>query len=130
MLVAPKILAWLGFAIAASYLLWLCYISVMSLRTQRNANRMTLLDKVFGYPTLVVGYALDMVVNAVILSIVLLELPDELVVTTRAKRWATSWRDNPETGLNGWRQAVCVWLLRQITHHDPSGEHSISGVTD
>lgn len=125
-----------GITLAVAYNLWLCYLGVMSLIARRDAGNMTLLDKLFGYPTLLVGFALDVIANWVFMTVLLLELPKELTVSTRCLRHATDqarsvigWFERKPTRLDQWRWELCTFILDQIKHHDASGGHSVKPPT-
>lgn len=109
-------------------LLWLLLVffwACMTLKRMRNAGLLAPQTKLFGYPTLGVGLVLDFVWNVVLASIVLLELPRELTVSSRLKRHnrstvtATGWRGD----LQRWRKAVAVWAEPMLDPADPTGDH-------
>src|SRR5690606_38908032 len=82
----------------------------------RDDGLLTTPQKVFGYPTLAVGLALDLVVHATLGTILFLELPREWTLSGRLWRLST-------TG-TGWRQSLALALRAQLLDSaDPSGEH-------
>jgi hypothetical protein len=99
----------------ATYALWVFYLAVMSLKHAKDAGLLTLTAKAFGYPVLIVGWVLDFFVNALVLSVLLAELPRELTVTARLKR-----HNRYSTG---WRKAVARWAEPLLDPFDPSGDH-------
>lgn len=76
---------------------------------------MSPLALVFGMPLLVIGLVLDLIVNVAVMTVILLELPQETTVTARLKR------HNRES--SGWRKAVAVWFEPLLDPFDPSGDH-------
>ena len=102
-------------AFAATYALWILYLAVMALKRARNAGQLSPLAFAFGVPVLKVGLVLDVLVNVLVLTVVLLELPRELLVTTRLKR-------HNRTG-GGWRQRFAAWCEQFLDPFDPSGDH-------
>lgn len=113
---AFEFLAWyvIG-SIVAAYALFIVYGSVMNLKRVRNDGKLTTMGKVLGYPTLAIGLVLDLLVNALVMTPVLLELPRELTVTARLKRHhAIS---------TGWRLAVVKFFEPVLDPLDPSGDH-------
>jgi hypothetical protein len=96
--------------------IWMLYDKVISL-----------LDKLLGYPTLIVGLVVDTLVNILIVTILLFELPQlqrgELLVTPRIKRLAAL--PQSSKGLAKWRRLVSRWLLGQIDQHDKTGGHNV-----
>jgi hypothetical protein len=101
--------------LVAPYVLWVFYLAVMSLKHAQDAGLLTRTAKVLGYPVLIVGYLLDCAVNALVLSVLLVELPRELTVTARLKR-----HNQYSTG---WRKAVARWAEPLLDPFDPSGDH-------
>ncbi len=98
------------------YALWLFYLAVMCLKGARDAGRLTKWAKLFGYPILIVGYLLDIIANVVILTVLLLELPHEFVVTERLSRHIKF--------SGGFRYAIAKWFCTNLLDpYDPSGCH-------
>jgi hypothetical protein len=100
---------------AASYALWVFYLAVMNLKRVRDAGKLGTVAKVFGYPVLLVGYALDVLINVTLMTVLFLEIPRETTVTARLKR-------HNRTG-SGWRQRLAAWFEPLIDPYDPSGDH-------
>lgn len=100
---------------AASYALWILFMAVMNLKRVRDMGKLGTLSKVFGYPVLVVGYALDVLVNVTLMTVLFAEIPRETTVTARLKR-------HNRTG-SGWRQRLAAWFEPLIDPYDPSGDH-------
>lgn len=101
--------------LGATYLLYVFYAAVMNIQRVRDAGQLTLLGKVFGYPTLLIGLLLDIFVNVTLMTIIMVELPRELTVTSRLKR------HNVES--KGWRLKVVKLFEPVLDPLDPSGEH-------
>ena len=97
------------------YALWVFFLAVMSLKRAKDAGLLTATAKCFGYPVLFAGLFIDFVANAVVLTLLLGELPREGTVTSRLKRHNT-------TG-TGWRKAVAAWAEQLLDPFDPSGDH-------
>ena len=92
------------------------YACVMRLKQVRDAGKLTLAMKVFGYPALFVGLAIDFVVNVVFGTLVFLQLPREMTLSTRL--WRLS------NGEPSWRQRWALWIRTQLLDSiDPSGIH-------
>ena len=101
--------------LGATYALYVFYAAVMNIKRVRDAGKLTWVGKVLGYPTLVIGLVLDLFVNLTLMTIVLLELPRELTVTSRLKR------HHKES--TGWRLAVVKFFEPVLDPLDPSGDH-------
>lgn len=102
-------------AFLITYALWIFYLAVMSLKRAKNAGLLSKTAKVFGYPVIFLGITLDAFVNVFVLTILMLELPREMLVTTRLKR-------HNRTG-KGWRQRFAKWFEPLLDPYDPSGDH-------
>lgn len=102
-------------AFAATYALWILYLAVMNLKRVRDAGQLSRLALAFGLPVLKVGLLLDVLVNIFVMTILLLELPRELLVTSRLKR-------HNNTG-TGWRRSFAAWCEQFLDPFDPSGDH-------
>lgn len=101
--------------LAATYFLYVFYSAVMNIKRVRDMGKLTTLGKVFGYPTLFIGLVLDLFVNLTLMTILMLELPRELTVTSRLKR------HHAES--TGWRLAVVKFFEPVLDPLDPSGDH-------
>jgi hypothetical protein len=87
----------------------------MNLKRVRDGGKLTTFGKVLGYPTLIIGLALDLAVNVLVMTPLMIELPRELTVTARLKRHhAIS---------TGWRLAVVKFFEPVLDPLDPSGDH-------
>jgi hypothetical protein len=101
--------------LGSTYLLWIFFLAVMSLKRAKDAGQLTTAAKVLGYPVLIVGYALDCFVNMTVMTILLLEIPEETTVTSRLSRHLNHGKS--------WRKAVAVWAAPLLDPYDPSGRH-------
>lgn len=107
-------LIYIGLSLAITYGLYVFYCAVMNIKRVRDAGKLTKLGMAFGYPTLVIGLVLDLLVNVFVMTIILFELPQEFTVTSRLKRHQTS---------TGWRLAVVKFFEPVLDPLDPSGDH-------
>jgi hypothetical protein len=108
-------LIYIGVSLLITYALYVWYAAVMNIKRVRDMGKLTTLGKVFGYPTLVIGLILDLLVNWFVMTIILLEVPRELTVTSRLKR------HHKES--TGWRLAVVKFFEPVLDPLDPSGDH-------
>lgn len=100
----------------ALYALWLFYLAVMNLKRARNDGTLTKVAYVMGLPMLILGLALDCLVNLTVMTVLFLELPRETLVTGRLQRHARNG--------TGWRQKLAIWFAVHTTDaFDPSGPH-------
>ena len=103
------------YLLLSPWILWIIFAAVMRLKQVREAGKLTLAMKVFGYPALALGLAVDFVVNVVFGTLVFLQLPREFTLSRRL--WKLS------TGEAGWRQRWALWLrVNLLDAIDPSPE--------
>jgi hypothetical protein len=108
-------LIYIGASLLITYALYVWYAAVMNIKRVRDMGKLTTLGKVFGYPTLVIGLILDLLVNWFVMTIILLEVPRELTVTSRLKRH--------HKASTGYRLAVVKFFEPVLDPLDPSGDH-------
>ena len=103
-------------SLGALYTLWIFYLAVMNLVRARDAGKLTRVAYCLGLPIFIVGLALDVALNWVVLSAILLEWPRETTMTARLRRHFQT----PGT----WRYSVAVWFgVNLLDAFDPSGMH-------
>jgi hypothetical protein len=101
---------------------WLHYLAIMSLQRVRDAGALTPWARRFGTLLLGVGYLLDFLSNMLVLTVLMLEVPHELLVSARVTRikhsgLGSSW-------LQRWRYNVACWACSQLLDpFDSSGCH-------
>lgn len=105
-----------GVTLLSIWMLWVFYVCVMRLKMMRDADKLTTGQKIFGYPTLLVGLFLDLAVNVVVCTIIFLEFPREWTVSARL------WKHSNDK--DGWRMKLALMLRTQLLDTaDPSGIH-------
>lgn len=98
------------------YALWIFYLAVMSLKRAKDEGRLSRVAHVFGVPVLFIGYALDFAVNVAVMTVIMLDIPQETTVTARLKRYVY--------GKDGWRRRFALWFSdNMLDDFDPSGKH-------
>ena len=106
---------YLLFSFVVTYLLYTFYAAVMNIKRVRDMGKLTKLGMAFGYPTLIIGLLLDFLCNVFVMTLLFLEIPQELTVTSRLKR------HNRES--TGWRLAIVKFFEPVLDPLDPSGDH-------
>lgn len=101
-------------SLATTYALYVFYAAVMNIKRVRDMGKLTLVGKVFGYPTLAIGLVLDLFVNVTLMTVLMFELSREFTVTSRLQRHQNS---------TGWRLAVVKFFEPVLDPLDPSGDH-------
>lgn len=97
------------------YQLWVFYPAVMNLKRVRDSTGLPKGAYILGYPILLIGLVLDAVINIVFMTIIMLELPRELTVTSRLKR---------HNKAGGWCGKIAKTFFEPILDpFDPSGNH-------
>lgn len=110
-------------------LLWVLFRIIMRLKARRDnavPKNLPTFTKVWGYPTLFVGYVLDCLVNVLHCVVLFVELPKELTVSARVKRHTHDTTVPPRylKYLVLWRRAVARLMRdRLLKPYDPSGGH-------
>ena len=110
-----EVLYILGLSAAGFYILWILYLAVMNLSKAKRAGLLSKTAAVLGFPVLIVGYILDAILNWTVMTIVLLEMPQEVTISKRLKR------HNRES--TGWRKSVALWFEPLLDPYDPDGDH-------
>lgn len=102
-------------AVLLTYFLWVFYLAVMNLVRAKEAGKLSRTAFVLGTPILLTGVILDVLCNIFVATFLVLELPRELLVTTRLKRLVKT---------EGWRSKVAKFICsRLLDQFDPSGCH-------
>ena len=104
-----------GLIVAAFYLLWAIYLAVMNLARAKDAGTLSRTALILGTPLLLIGFALDVLLNLTAMTLLLLELPRELTVSERLCRH--------NLGPDGWRRNVARWAEQLLDPFDPDGNH-------
>lgn len=102
--------------VAEIYFLWIFYLAVMTLKRARDAGTISKTALLLGYPVLLVGYLLDMVVNVTVLSLLTLDLPREATVSQHLRRLSGSGKP--------FQKSIANWIaVNLLDAFDPSGSH-------
>lgn len=100
----------------AIYLLWTLYLAVMNLMRARDSGTLSRPAYYLGLPLLYGGLLADCFVNTFVMTVLLLELPHEWLVTARLSRHIHDGQ--------GWRKSVALWFGGNLLDtFDPSGKH-------
>ena len=94
----------------ATYALWIFYLAVMNLKRARDAGLLNKTALTLGYPVLIVGYLLDAFVNVFVMSLLFVEILEELTVTSRLKRHIKT--------SDGWRLRLASWFIPILNPFD------------
>lgn len=104
------------FSILFVWIFWGLYALIMSLYRAQLNKELTVTMKILGFPYLLSGYLIDIVCNLTLACIIFLELPRELLVTTRLIRHINS--------KTGWRCKISNWICTNLLDPlDPRGKH-------
>lgn len=98
------------------YVFWLLFLAVMSLYRANLNKTISKLSLVLGYPILIVGAGLDLLMNVTLFSLIFLELPKEWLVTKRMQRYI---KDG-----EGWRAKLSNFICSKLLNaFDAEGKH-------
>lgn len=88
----------------------------MNLIRAKESGKLSRPALILGYPILIVGYILDILMNATFVSLLVMDLPRELTVSSHLCRLS---RDG-----NRWQRTVSTFICEQLLDaFDPSGKH-------
>lgn len=109
-----------AYSLLAFWTLWIFFLAVMGLKRAQKEGKLSLQGKIFGYPVVAVGYALDVVVNTIVMTVIVVELPQwqlgEWTVSERLKRYR-------KKGGSGWQVAVAGFFVSLLNPYDIDEEH-------
>jgi hypothetical protein len=106
----------LVFLALSPWLLWALYVMVMGIYRAHLDKRLTPTTRVLAAPWVALGFAIDILVNFTFASVVFLEPPGELLVTSRLQRHSKA--------AFGWRRDLSVWVCSHLLDvFDPTGNH-------
>jgi hypothetical protein len=111
------LLAYAATAVVLTWLLWLFYLATMSLWRVELSGKQTDVAQRFAAPLLAIGKVLGLSVNTLVMTVVLLELPREMAVSTRLARHL----HKPDAD---YRTRVAEWFAWHLLDaYDPRGYH-------
>lgn len=87
-----KALTVAAYTLAFLWAFWAMYVIVMGIYRAHLAKRLTAVTLCLSAPFIVLGYLMDVVANLTVASLVFLELPRELLVTSRLQRYVAQER--------------------------------------
>jgi hypothetical protein len=100
----------IAYAVISFLLFWLTavfYVAVMHFKMVRDSGVLDTLNwssRAIAYLTLYVGLVLDALLNIIVMTVVFLELPKEILTTSRIRRH--------KFGSQGLRKRVAIWFCR------------------
>ncbi len=104
------------YILLAFYVLWLFYLAVMNLYRAKKAKQISDVALWLGYPILIIGALIDLMVNVLLMTLIFAEWPRELLVTKRLERHVKV--------KQGWRSKLAYWTCHNLLNaFDPSGDH-------
>ncbi len=102
---------------------YVMYITIMAARDVRDTVGLDVVDKLFLYPTLALGFAWDVVFNLVFATIIFVQLPRSLN-DTLSGRCKFNNRRRPQGALQRWQYLLGTWVLNRVAKWDKSGWHN------
>ena len=104
-----------GLVLLSLYLLWVLYLAVMNILRVKKLGKLTKVTTLLSMPVVVSAFLLDVAINFVVFTLLLLELPKELTVSSRLKR-----HNNTSTG---YRKKLAKLFEPLLDPFDPDGDH-------
>ncbi len=114
----PFTLAGYGFAalVLAPWALWALYVLVMGVYRAKLSGRLGPAATILAAPWVLLGFALDVLVNLTAASLLFAEPPREWKVTQRLQRH--------QLAGDGWRADLARWICDHLLDvFDPTGNH-------
>ena len=113
-----QMVAWyVGGAAVGVYVLWMFFLAVMALMRAHEAGTLSKVALYLGMPIVAVGVLIDFVVNVVVLTPLMLDVPAEWTVSQRLARIKA---EEPTS----WRGKMASWICTNLLDtFDPTGEH-------
>ena len=109
------ILFYLFVTFIVTMFVWSDYLAVMHLKTHMKQGKLTTIAKVFAYPRIGIFLVTDVLFNLTFGTVFFMELPRELLFTSRVSRL------NDRTD---WRGKVATYFCRKLLDpFDPDGKH-------
>lgn len=105
-----------GVVLLAMWAFWALYIFTMGLYRAKLSHRLKGLSLVLAAPFVAVAFTLDFLAQMTVFTLVFRELPQELLVTGRLRRYMRG----PDTWRRRWADYLCHHLLDPF---DPTGGH-------
>jgi hypothetical protein len=99
----------LGYVLAV--LTWLFYLAIMHVMKVR--HDLHPVAKAHAYVLMVIGLALDLVLNIVVGTVAFSDLPREWLLTSRLKRY--------KMGRDGWRKSFAYWICEHLLNQFDEG---------
>lgn len=104
------------YLLAFLWAFWAMYVLIMGIYRAHLAKRLTAVTLCLSAPFIVLGYLMDVIANLTVAALVFLELPRELLVTSRLSRYVAQG--------HGWRFKAANWICNNLLDvFDPSGDH-------
>lgn len=95
---------------------WGLYVLVMGLYRAHLQKRLSYAVYICGFPFLLIGLAVDVLMNMTVASFIFLDVPKQWLVTTRLARYVSKG--------TGWRYRIANWICNTLLDvFDPSGNH-------
>jgi hypothetical protein len=119
-----KALAWLtGGLFAIVWVFYVLYITIMAARDIRDTVGLDVVDKLFLYPALIIGFVWDVVFNLVIATVLFVQWPSRWN-DTLSGRCKHNNRRRPVGALQRWQYLLGTWVLKRVAKWDKSGWHN------
>lgn len=107
-------------SVLAVWQMWIGFVAIMHIRHVRDEWGLTLTQRIFGYPALLVYYLLDVALRLTVFAVLFLRVPKLETVSALLEREATEGA--------GWRKAFAYWLREDLlADFDSEGDHGEPG---
>lgn len=110
-------------ALYAGYCLWVLYLAVMNLARVHQLGQLSKPVFYLSVPLLAVAYAIDILFNVIVGTVLFLQPPALSRLTLSARM-----DDLIRTG-SGWRKTFAIWFVKHLLQpFDTTGQHTTYGL--
>lgn len=104
------------YSVLSMWALWAFYVFTMGVYRLHLSKELKGINAILAWPLVFVAYAIDILVNITPATIMFLDLPRELLVTSRLQRYMRQG--------SGWRCIVATYICdNMLDIFDPKGNH-------
>ena len=106
-----------AFTLWILWALWILYVAMMNVQRASTNGKLPWQANLLVIPTTLVFDVIEFIANVVVCTIILWDLPKEITVSDRLRRYAA----NPDRA--GWRMSIVRFIKPMIDPFDHKGPH-------
>ncbi len=106
-----------SFILLTLWALWILYVAMMNIKGAALKDSLPWQAKIIVLPTMLVFDIVEFIANAIVCTIIFIDLPKEVTVSDRLRRYVAQ----PEK--YGWRLCIVRFIKPMLDPFDPEGPH-------